>query len=175
MSDVAYIMETQDPKELWLIDGENRFRVSRDMYLLLASNGADLPPTYGIADMLEENAKLKEERDHWRVEQVHAYGNWEDAHERATELEAENAKLRERITTQKQTIQSYRDESREWREAAEHAQAENAKLRELVRHLHECMCDIDADGNHECYSCDYEDGRCDFERLMRELGIEVDE
>ena len=42
-----------------------------------------------------ENAKLKEERDHWRVEQVHAYGNWEEAHKRATELEAENAKLRE--------------------------------------------------------------------------------
>ena len=42
-----------------------------------------------------ENAKLREERDHWHVEQVHAYGNWEDAHKRATELEAENAKLRE--------------------------------------------------------------------------------
>lgn len=60
MSDVAYIMETQDPKELWLIDGENRFRVSRDMYWLLASNGADLPPTYNIADILAENAKLRE-------------------------------------------------------------------------------------------------------------------
>ena len=46
--------------------------------------------------------------------------------------EAENANLRERITTQKQTIQAYRDESREWREVAECAQAENAKLRELV-------------------------------------------
>ena len=44
-----------------------------------------------------ENAKLREERDHWHVEQVHAYGNWEDAHKRATELEAENAKLRELV------------------------------------------------------------------------------
>lgn len=59
MSDVAYIMETQDPKELWLIEGENRFRVSRDMYFLLVSNGADLPPTYDIADVMEENAKLR--------------------------------------------------------------------------------------------------------------------
>ena len=42
-----------------------------------------------------ENAKLREERDHWHVEQVHAFGNWEDAHKRATEIEAENAKLRE--------------------------------------------------------------------------------
>lgn len=49
--------------------------------------------------------------------------------------ESENASLRERITTQKQTIQAYRDESREWREVAEHAQAENAKLRELVRDM----------------------------------------
>lgn len=60
MSDVAYIMEKQDPRELWLVDGENRFRVSRDMYMLLASNGADLPPTYDIADVMEENAKLRE-------------------------------------------------------------------------------------------------------------------
>ena len=42
-----------------------------------------------------ENAKLREERDHWHVEQVHAYGNWEDAYRRAAELDAENAKLRE--------------------------------------------------------------------------------
>ena len=42
-----------------------------------------------------ENAKLREERDHWRVEQVHAYGNWEDTYKRASELEDENAKLRE--------------------------------------------------------------------------------
>jgi hypothetical protein len=44
-----------------------------------------------------ENAKLREERDHWRVEQVHAYGNWEDTYKRASELEAENAKLRELV------------------------------------------------------------------------------
>lgn len=49
--------------------------------------------------------------------------------------ESENASLRERITTQKQTIQAYRDESREWREVAEHAQAENAKLRELCSEM----------------------------------------
>lgn len=41
-----------------------------------------------------------------------------------------NAKLLEYITSQKQTIQAYRDESREWCEVAERAQAENAKLRE---------------------------------------------
>ena len=48
-----------------------------------------------IRKLKEENAKLRRERDHWHVEQVHAYSNWEDAHNRASELEAENAKLRE--------------------------------------------------------------------------------
>lgn len=48
-----------------------------------------------IREYVAENAKLREERDRWHVEQVHAYGNWEDAHKRATELELENAKLRE--------------------------------------------------------------------------------
>ena len=54
--------------------------------------------------------------------------------------------------------------------------AENEKLRKLVRHLHECLCNIDADGNHECYSCDYynEEGECDFERLISEMGVEAD-
>lgn len=60
MSDVAYIMETQDPCELWLVEGENKFKVSRDMYWLLASNGADLPPTHHITELLTENAKLRE-------------------------------------------------------------------------------------------------------------------
>lgn len=50
---------------------------------------------YGRTDLADENAKLREERDHWHVEQIHAYGNWEDACRRAVELDAENAKLRE--------------------------------------------------------------------------------
>ena len=56
------------------------------------------------------------------------------------------------------------------------ARAENAKLRELVRHMYECMGNIDADGNYECDSCEYdnEDGKCDYGRQMRELGIEAD-
>ncbi len=76
------------------------------------------------------------------------------------DAEAENARLRERITTQKQTIQAYRDESREWREVAERAQAENAKLRELVRKVE----------NYErmgCNKCAYEDS-CDAGTLYDE-------
>jgi len=45
-----------------------------------------------------EANRLREERDHWHVEQVHAYGNWEDAHKRAIELEKQNAKLRELVS-----------------------------------------------------------------------------
>lgn len=44
-----------------------------------------------------ENVKLREERDHWHVEQVHAFGNWEDSYKRAVELEAENTKLRKLV------------------------------------------------------------------------------
>ena len=47
-----------------------------------------------IADALDENRRLREERDHWHVEQAHAYGNWEDVYKRAIELEKQNAKLR---------------------------------------------------------------------------------
>jgi hypothetical protein len=52
---------------------------------------------YELDNLKDENIKLREERDHWHVEQVHAYGNWEDAYRRAAELEAENAKLRELV------------------------------------------------------------------------------
>lgn len=49
------------------------------------------------ADLERENVKLREERDHWHVEQVHAFGNWEDSYKRAVELEAENTKLRKLV------------------------------------------------------------------------------
>ena len=53
---------------------------------------------YNASEQLKaENAKLREERDHWHVEQVHAYGNWEDAHKRVIELEKQNAELREQL------------------------------------------------------------------------------
>ena len=62
------------------------------------------------------------------------------------------------------------------KEYIESIEAENAKLRELVRHLYTCMSNIDIDGNYECFLCEYEntDGLCDYERLMRELGIEAE-
>lgn len=40
-----------------------------------------------LRDMLQET---QAEANHWKVEQTHAYGNWEDAYKRVTELEANN-------------------------------------------------------------------------------------
>lgn len=85
------------------------------------------------------------------------------AEDSIAEYEHENAKLRQQLAD---AIESMgRVEKR------------CANLRELVRHMHECMSNVDADGNHECYSCEYEntEGECDFERLMRELGVEVEQ
>ena len=52
---------------------------------------------------------------------------------------------------------------------------QNAKLRELVLHMYTCMGNVDADGNHECFSCEYEDTECDFAGRMAQLGIGVGE
>lgn len=58
---------------------------------------------------------------------------------------------------------------------ASELEIKNEKLHALVHHMHECMSNIDADGNHECYSCEYEnaDGGCDFERRMEELEVDA--
>lgn len=60
------------------------------------------------------------------------------------------------------------------KEKVEPLEAENAKLRELVLHMYTCMGNVDADGNHECFSCEYEGSECEYDCCMRELGIEVD-
>jgi len=39
-------------------------------------------------DLQLENDKLRIERDEWHLEQVHAYGNWEDAYRYADELKS---------------------------------------------------------------------------------------
>lgn len=54
--------------------------------------------TYSTQDRMElaeRIVRLEDERNHWHVEQTHAYSNWEDACKRAKELESENTKLRE--------------------------------------------------------------------------------
>ena len=54
-------------------------------------------------------------------------------------------------------------------------QTENAKLRELVRHLYTCMEHYESDGTVSCNRCplDNDTQNCDYERRMRELGVEV--
>ena len=53
--------------------------------------------------------------------------------------------------------------------------ADNAKLRELVRHMHTCMEHYEMDGTISCDRCPLDNcvGNCDYERRMRELGVEV--
>ena len=154
-----------------------------------SEDGVDVtcvPDDY-TAKLMAELTRVLDERDTLNAKFEVSQGMRHDEHERYTK---ENASLRDRITTQAQTIQAYRDESREWREVAEHAQAENDKLRELVR-------DAWGDGHPDrsCDGCDIRDechddvermrkdgvlrfSRCLFElrieERMRELGIEVD-
>ena len=134
------------------------------------------------ADAIDaENAKLRGERDHWHVEQVHAYGNWEDAYKLASELEAENAELRQQladVTESMGRVEERRAKTFEvgkrWMAKAARFESENTKLRELVRELwtyaeQELLCDENCSYGAVC---DWRD--CVFERRMRELGVEVD-
>ena len=43
-----------------------------------------------ITSLRNRLQELQSEVNHWRTEQVHAYGNWEDAYKRVIELEANN-------------------------------------------------------------------------------------
>ena len=54
--------------------------------------------------------------------------------------------------------------------------AENARLRELVRHMHTCLEHYEPGDTICCEQCPYDNETwgCDYERLMAELGIEVD-
>ena len=54
--------------------------------------------------------------------------------------------------------------------------AENAELRELVLHMHTCLEHYEPGDTISCEQCPYDNETwgCDYERLMAELGIEVD-
>lgn len=117
-----------------------------------------------VDQLQAENAKLREERDHWHVEQAHAYGNWEDAYRRATELEAENFKLRDQLEEQKCFAADLERDVR--------------ALRELVRHMRSCFNNEYTEYGTDfiesrCEDCEYDNDRgwCDFESRMRELGV----
>lgn len=58
--DVPYLLHVPDGDELWLVDGKQRLLITPMIYDLLASNGADLPPAYGIEELREQNVKLQE-------------------------------------------------------------------------------------------------------------------
>lgn len=64
----------------------------------------------------------------------------------------------------------------EYRRRISDLQAENEKLRELVRHMHTCLEHYEPGGTIGCEQCPYDNETwdCDYERLMADLGIEVD-
>lgn len=74
------------------------------------------------------------------------------------------------------TVAELRIEAERLCDENERLEAENAELRELMRHLHTCMEHYEMDGTISCDRCplDNDTGNCDFERRMRELGVEVD-
>lgn len=70
--DVPYLIHVPDGDELWLVDGEQRLLITPRIYDLLVSNGADLPPAYGIEGLREQNAKLRE-----LVTELHSLATYE--------------------------------------------------------------------------------------------------
>lgn len=53
---------------------------------------------------------------------------------------------------------------------------ESAELRKLVRHMHTCLEHYEPGDTISCEQCPYDNETwgCDYERIMAELGIEVD-
>lgn len=58
--DVPYLMHEPDGDRLWIVDGEQRLLITPRIYDLLVRHGADMPPAYGIEELREQNARLRE-------------------------------------------------------------------------------------------------------------------
>jgi Mg2+ and Co2+ transporter CorA len=121
-----------------------------------------------VADALGENTKLREQMAEWK----RVAESKQDIIDHMRDANAENGRLRDRITTQKQTIQAYRDESREWREVAERAQAENDKLRELVA---DTLMDVHEYAEKYGIEPNYDAVNAHLDNRMRELRVEVND
>ena len=119
-------------------------------------------------ELAERIVQLEDQRNHWHVEQTHAYSNLEDACKRAKELESENAKLREQVLQLQLEWESEHDYADQMEAKEKRAVAENDKLRELVMHLYKYR---------EMYykTGIYPTDHGVTEHRMRELGIEVTE
>lgn len=60
MRDLPYLIQDPVKDELWLVTNETRLLITPEIYDLLASNGGELPPAYGIEELREQNTKLRE-------------------------------------------------------------------------------------------------------------------
>lgn len=97
-----------------------------------------------------------------------AMGAIKAANERMDLLEAENEKLQDENERLRSCLSDSAENSKQIMHEAHVQEEENAKLRELVRNLYACI------NNRDCDYCEYVDEACEFERNMRELGIEVE-
>lgn len=130
--------------------------------------------------LVGENARLREERDHWHVEQVHAYGNWEDAHKRAIELEKQNARLQEELSKwERLTAGIDLPEYPVTQFKPKDLERENANLRKQLRDVY-----VAHRYGLDCTECPWYDecdteGGCPWLGILRdhlhELGIETDQ
>lgn len=96
------------------------------------------------------------------------YSELEATRTRNAVLGRDNAKLREEIEAAKYDLSIFSKRIVE-------LDSENAKLRELARHMRTCMEHYEMDGTISCDRCplDNDTGNCDFERRMRELGVDT--
>lgn len=62
-----------------------------------------------VQELTAERDELRKECSRWHVEQVHAYGNWEDVHEYAKKLEAERDELRDKLSEKQHVCDVQRD------------------------------------------------------------------
>ena len=124
-----------------------------------------------------------EQRNHdFSTAQVDAQVAYIEAEREVKRLEAENAELREQIETLVMYVES--DGTRYWVDDDGNQHFDHSatvkddadKLRELVRHMHTCLEHYEPGDTICCEQCPYDNETwgCDYERLMAELGIEVD-
>lgn len=101
------------------------------------------------------------------------------------ELTEQNAELREHVRMPDEPLEidekdfyvrAFIKWATEEQPEVKRLEAENEKLRELVRHMRTCLEHYEPGDTISCEQCPYDNETwgCDYERLMAELGIEVD-
>ena len=135
--------------------------------------------------LFDKNAKLREERDHYKALWEHATvtdcelrrvrAAWKEDREqnaklrdRITHLEADRRELEKRLASLESTHEVLADFDGDLEQECADFIVENRKLRELVRDMHAVISD-----RNSWWDCMCKDTRR-FADRMRELGVEVE-